>query len=76
VLRPGEKVFKIAVGDKEEIVTVDLVEAAYRRWAASGGLAASERPAAEVGQRVRAVPCWAGSEGGPVERVCIILIRQ
>ena len=26
VLRPGEKVFKIAVGDKEEIVTVDRLK--------------------------------------------------
>jgi hypothetical protein len=26
VLRPGEKVFKIAVGDKEEIVTVDWLK--------------------------------------------------
>jgi hypothetical protein len=57
VLRPGEKVFKIAVGDKEEIVTVD------RRWAASGGLAAKAWPAAEVGQWMRAVSCGPALKG-------------
>jgi hypothetical protein len=76
VLRPGEKVFKIAVGDKEEIVTVDRL----KPHTGDGPLQVAWLPRRgqppKSASELEPVLCRAGSEGGPVAGACIILIRQ